>query len=146
MKTFFKAFLTVLFTVLVLACSKPDKEPAIIYLPVNANNISGDWELVEFNGSTLIEGTYMHITFVRNDKTFVMTQNLDATNDVPHTSTGSFNILTENGVSIIKGKYDYDGGLWGHDYIVTDLTATSMTWTAKDDETFVQKFERPAAK
>ena len=45
-----------------------------------------------------------------------------------------------------EGKYDYDGGLWGHDYIVTDLTATSMTWTAKDDETFVQKFERPAEK
>ena len=134
--------LTIIAASLICACNK-EVIPSVEYLPVTANNISGDWTLVEFSGVKLAEGTYMNITFVRNEKTFVMKQNLDSPNEIPHVSTGTFNIVVDEAIgSIIKGKYDYDGGLWSHDYVVTDLTATSMTWTARDDSSFVQKFER----
>ncbi|MGM9734972.1 MAG: hypothetical protein ACI3ZL_01020 [Candidatus Cryptobacteroides sp.] len=124
------------------ACNKIET-PVVEYLPVTADNISGNWTLVEFSGVELMDGTYMNITFVRNDKSFVMEQNLDSPDNIPHVSTGTFNIVTDESLgSIIKGKYDYDGGMWSHDYIVTDLTATSMTWTARDDGGYVQKFAR----
>ena len=71
-----------------------------------------------------------------------MKQNLDSFGDIPHETTGEFNILTQQGQSIIQGKYDHDGGLWAHDYIVSALTATTMTWTAVGEPTNIQKFER----
>ena len=45
---------------------------------------------------------------------------------------------------VISGTYDYENGVWNHDYIVTDLYQESMLWTAKDDATEVQKFVRVA--
>ena len=120
-----------------------EKEEPIVYLDVNAHNISGSWQLVEWNGAALNEATYMYVNFVRNDKTFTIYQNLDSFVDVPHVVTGSFYIETavELG-AIIRGNYDYDSGDWAHRYIVRDLTGTEMTWIAKDDETYVQKFAR----
>ena len=44
--------------------------------------------------------------------------------------------------AIIRGMYDYDSGDWAHRYIVKSLTASEMIWVAKDDENYVQKFER----
>ena len=38
--------------------------------------------------------------------------------------------------------YDYDSGDWAHRYIVKSLTATRMVWVAKDDQTYIQEFER----
>ena len=41
------------------ACVKD--EPVVIeYLDVNANNISGSWELVEWNGAPLQQGQYLY--------------------------------------------------------------------------------------
>ena len=58
-------------------------------------------------------------------------------------ATGSFYIETDVELgAIIRGNYDYDSGDWAHRYIVKNLTATSMIWIAKDDDTYVQKFER----
>ncbi|MGM9785677.1 MAG: hypothetical protein ACI3ZS_02435 [Candidatus Cryptobacteroides sp.] len=144
MKQMVKTVLAVLAVILCMCGCNKIETPAIEYLPVTADNISGEWILVEFSGVELMEGTYMKIQFVRNDKSFVMEQNLDSPDNIPHVSTGTFNIIVDDAVgSIIKGKYDYDGGLWSHDYIVTDLTATSMTWTARDDSSYIQKFSRP---
>ena len=144
MKQMVKTVLAVLAVILCMCACNKIETPAIEYLPVTADNISGDWTLEEFSGVKLMEGTYMKITFVRNDKSFVMEQNLDSPDKIPHVSTGTFNIIVDDAVgSIIKGKYDHDGGLWAHDYIVTDLTATSMTWTARDDSSYIQKFARP---
>jgi len=44
--------------------------------------------------------------------------------------------------AIIRGNYDYDSGDWAHRYIITDLTQSLMTWTAKDDPGFVQIWNR----
>lgn len=113
------------------------------YLDVNANNISGKWELAEWNGSDLTAGTYVFMEIVRNDRTFTLYQNLDSFNDVPHVVTGSYFIETDPELgAIIRGNYDHDSGDWAHRYIIRDLTRKSMIWVAKDDPEFVQKYVR----
>ena len=137
-----KKILTVILTIAALAsCS--EKEEPIAYLDVNAHNISGSWKLVEWNGASLKDSTYMYVNFVRNDKTFTIYQNLDSFNNVPHVATGSFYIDTDVELgAIIRGMYDHDSGDWAHRYIVTELTATGMKWTAKDNSEYIQVFER----
>lgn len=127
-----------------VSCDKNDQsEPAEIQLEVNANNISGNWELVKWNESELEDGTYVYINFVRNDKTYTMYQNFDSFSNVPHVVSGSYYIDTDPELgAIIRGNYDHDSGDWTHRYIVKSLTATKMVFVAKDDATFVQEFAR----
>ena len=44
--------------------------------------------------------------------------------------------------AVIRGNYDHDSGDWAHRYVVKSLTASTMVWVAKDDESFVQVFGR----
>ena len=131
-------------TLLAVSCDRNDQsEPVEPQLEVNANNISGKWELVQWNESALAEGTYVYIEFVRNDRTYTMYQNLDSFTDVPHIVTGSYYIDTDVELgAVIRGSYDHDSGDWAHRYVVKSLTATKMVWVAKDDATFIQEFER----
>lgn len=112
-------------------------------LEVNANNISGQWQLILWNDAFLNEGTYVYIDIVRNDRTYTMYQNIDSFKDVPHKVTGSYYLEIDPAVgAVIRGNYDHDSGDWAHRYIITDLTNSKMTWTAKDDPTFVQIWSR----
>lgn len=125
------------------ACDPNDLSQPVTYLEVNAHNISGTWELAEWNGTALAEGTYVYLDIVRNDRTYTMYQNLDTFKDVPHILTGSYFIETDPEYgAVIRGNYNHDSGDWAHRYIVRNLTENEMTWIAKDDETFVQKFVR----
>ena len=134
--------LTLFLSVFALA-SCAEKEEPIVYLDVNANNISGSWQLAEWNGSPLDASTDMYVNFVRNDRTFTIYQNLDSFTNVPHVATGTYYIETDVELgAIIRGMYDYDSGDWAHRYIVKELTATSMVWVAKDDQNYVQKYVR----
>lgn len=127
---------------LLSSCEKPEV-PAVEYLEVNANNISGSWELVEWNGSPLEAGTYVYMEILRDERTFTLYQNIDSFNNVPHTATGRYSLDTDIELgAIIRGTYDYDSGEWSHRYIIRDLTATEMIWVAKDDPDYVQKYER----
>lgn len=128
-------------SLLLMSCGK--EEPAVEYLEVTSNNISGEWKLVEWRGSALQEDTYFYIDLVRKDKEFTIYQNFDSMGDMPHKVTGNFNIETdvEKG-AIIRGIYDYDEGYWSHEYEVNELTEVSMIWVATDDPLFVQKFVR----
>ena len=139
----FKSFIS-LIAIILLAVSCRQEDPVTIeYLEVNANNISGSWELVEWNGAALQSGTYVFLNLVRNDKTFTMYQNLDSFENVPHTVTGRYALETDPATgAVIRGSYDHDSGDWAHRYIIRDLTATSMVWVAKDDPDYVQKYER----
>ena len=127
-----------------MACNKIDDpqgngpEP----LEVNTNNISGKWELVEWNGAPMAEGTYVYMDIERG-KTYTMYQNLDSFSNIPHVITGSYNLATypELG-AIIRGSYDHDNGDWSHRYIIKDLYENEMLWVAKDDPAFTQKFRR----
>ena len=129
---------------LAVSCDKNENtEPQEIYLDVNANNISGKWELVKWNESALAEGTYVYMDIVRNGKTYTIYQNLDSFSNIPHVATGSYFIDTDVELgAIIRGTYDHDSGDWAHRYIVKSLTATRMVWVAKDDQTYIQEFER----
>ena len=141
-KTFFP--LLAALALVSVSCEKnATPEPEEPQLEVNANNISGTWELVEWNDAELAEGTYVYIELVRNDRTYTMYQNLDSFSDVPHVVTGSYYIDTDVELgAVIRGNYDHDSGDWAHRYIVKSLTATTMIWVAKDNENFVQKFKR----
>lgn len=139
----FKSFISVLFASLILVSCGKEQPEVIEYLDVNANNISGSWELVDWNGSALQEGTYVFINLVRNDRTYTMYQNIDSFGDIPHVITGRYFIETDPAVgAVIRGDYDHDSGDWAHRYIVKDLTAASMTWVAKDNPEYIQKYER----
>ena len=127
-----------------MACNKIDDpqdngpEP----LEVNTNNISGKWELVEWNGAPMAEGTYVYMDIERG-KTYTMYQNLDSFSDIPHVITGSYNLATDPELgAIIRGSYDHDNGDWAHRYIIRDLYENEMLWVAKDDPSFTQKFRR----
>lgn len=141
-KTFFP--LLAAMALVSVSCEKNEiPEPEEPQLEVNANNISGKWELVKWNESALAEGTYVYLDLVRNDKTYTIYQNLDSFSDIPHVATGSYFIDTDVELgAVIRGTYDYDSGDWAHRYIVKSLTATRMVWVAKDDQTYIQEFER----
>lgn len=128
---------------LVSCSSKTGIEPAPEYLDVNANNISGNWKLESLNGESLVGETFMYMKIVRNDKTFSIWYNMDSFSDIPHHSTGEYNITKdiEHG-DLIQGKYNYDGGMWDHIYIVRELTADQMTWVALDNPDYIQTFVR----
>ena len=112
-------------------------------LEVNANNISGQWQLKQWNENTLNDDTYVYIDIVRNDRTYTMYQNIDSFKDVPHKITGSYYIEVDPAIgAVIRGNYDHDSGDWAHRYIITDLTRSKMVWTAKDDPAFVQIWNR----
>lgn len=141
--------LVYLFSVLALAAAFSSCEQVLdggdeeLLLEVNANNISGQWQLSEWNGGPLNEGTYVYIDIVRNDRTYTLYQNVDSFNDVPHKITGSYYLETDPAVgAVIRGNYDHDSGDWAYRYIITDLTHNQMTWTAKSDSSFVQVWHR----
>ena len=130
-----------------MACNKIDDpqdngpEP----LEVNTNNISGKWELVEWNGAPMAEGTYVYMDIERG-KTYTMYQNLDSFSDIPHVITGSYNLATDPELgAIIRGSDDHDNGDWAHRYIIKDLYENEMLWVAKDNPAFTQKFARIAS-
>ena len=115
--------------------------PEEIQLEVNANNISGKWELTDWNGNAPAGGTYVYLDIVRNDRTYSMYQNMDTAK--PRKITGTYSIETDPELgAIIHGSYDHDAGLWSHRYIVTSLTSDRMEWVAKDDASFTQVFKR----
>ena len=127
--------------VLAASCEKNDMtEPAEELLEVNVTNISGEWKLVEWNGAALAEGTYVDIDIER-DGTYTMKQNVDSFQNVPHTVTGRY-ALTVDVEAVIRGSYDHDSGDWAHRYVITKLTKSRMLWTAVDDSSFTQLFER----
>ena len=129
-------------SLLMLSCAKKET-PTVEYLDVNANNLAGNWQQVEWRGSELVESSYFYMTIVRKDQLFTFYQNVDSMSDMPHVITGRFNLETDPELgAIILGEYDYVGAFWSHRYIVKDLTADTMTWVAVDDSEEVKKFVR----
>ena len=127
---------------MMLSCTNKET-PTVEYLDVNANNLAGNWEQVEWRGTELVESSYFYMTIVRKEQLFTFYQNVDSMSDMPHVITGRFNIETDPELgAIILGEYDYVGEFWSHKYIVKDLTADIMTWIAVDDPAETKKFVR----
>ena len=128
-----------------MSCEKEQHDIQPEPLEVNTNNISGKWELVEWNGAPMAEGTYVYMEIERG-KTYTMYQNLDSFSNIPHVITGSYNLATDPELgAIIRGSYDHDNGDWSHRYIIKGLYENEMLWVAKDDPAFTQKFVRIAS-
>ena len=127
---------------MMLSCTNKET-PTVEYLDVNANNLAGNWEQVEWRGAELVESSYFYMTIVRKEQLFTFYQNVDSMSDMPHVITGRFNIETDPELgAIILGEYDYVGEFWSHKYVVKDLTADTMTWIAVDDPAETKKFVR----
>lgn len=134
------AFLALMAVATMTACSD-DEEYQEPTLEVTPHNIAGSWRLAEWSGGELADGSYVYIDFVRNDRTYTLYQNLDS--HQLRIITGSYYISTDAEFgAIIRGNYDYGNGDWAHRYIVTDLTANRMVWTAKDNADDVSVYVR----
>ena len=136
-----KSILLAVLCLTVLSCNKHKEEEA--YLEVNRNNISGCWSRSSWNGKELAEGSYFYIELLRNDGSYTIVESLDAFPEAPSRITGRYALADDEVLgTVISGLYDHDSGYWAHDYVISQLTATSMVWTAVDDPSFVQLFVR----
>lgn len=136
-----------LLAMMVLSAVACDKNNPVrteeLFLEVNVNNISGQWELKQWNGEEMAEGTYVYLDLERKDMTYTMYQNVDSFSDVPHVITGRYALSTDvSSGTVIRGSYDHDSGDWTHRYVIKWLTADAMLWVATDDSEVDQMFVR----
>lgn len=137
MKQLFKVVLAATAMMCVWSCDKEIPQPEV-ELEVTAHNISGVWRLDGWNNEDIIEGNFVYIDFVRENKSYTIYQNIDSS--VTRKITGKFNIYTNaSGQNILRGNYDHtDGTEWSHWYVVSSLTANTMILDAVDpDDTSV---------
>ena len=118
-----------------------DDDMYVTPLEVTNNNIAGTWQLAEWNGAPLAEGSFVYIEFIRKGR---QVRHVPEPRQLRHPQAdGPFVIDNDAELgAVIRGSYDYGAGDWAHRYIVTDFTETSMVWTAKDDRSDVQVFVR----
>ncbi len=141
-KSLFNLLIICMVSFLAVSCSKDDEAPANVYEEVNYATINGCWQLTEFNGSPLQEGQYVYITFNRKEHTFEMYDNMNSM--YSHKSTGSFTIEEDYDYgTIITGEYDFSDEIWD-EYIVSEMTATTMKWTKKENKNDVSVYTRCA--
>lgn len=107
MKTIFRFTLLALIATAFCACD--DDKSYVAPLDVTPNNLAGTWQLAQWNGAPLAEGSYVYIEFIRKDQKYVMYQNLDSFG--ARKLTGRFAIETDEELgAIIYGNYDYSVG------------------------------------
>lgn len=126
-----------------VSCSKDNSTAGEEYLPVTYFNMAGIWELVEWNGEPLADGTFAYIELTR-EKKFSTYTNLESTSLVTAVETGVYDIDASD--SSIGGYYDnayYE--LWSTRYVVSEFTGETMKWTAKDNEAEVRVYSRTDA-
>ena len=124
--------------VLFAACDKTIETPET--LEVKPYNLEGTWVLAELSGNALADSAYVYLVIDRG-YTYEIYENTASM--YPVLFTGKYELEYDWRVGdVISGTYDYDLGAWGHEYVITDLYEKSMTWTAKDDASYVQKFVR----
>lgn len=114
-----------------VSCTKD--EPAVGYLEVNANNISGCWQFESYgDGTTIHPNTAVYFKFIRRDTKYEKYDNLGSHKDNYVKETGVFDIIVDESLgSIIMGYEDFSfKEQWDNQYVVTDLTADRMVWTA----------------
>lgn len=135
--------LLILSLMLLFAACDDKIETNIPALPVNAINLDGTWELTRWNEAPLADSTYVYVVLSRKGQTFRIYENMASM--YPRLVTGKFELKNDYKIGdIISGSYDYEGGVWNHEYLITNLYEECMTWTATDDAADVQQFVRVA--
>lgn len=115
-----------------VACDDKPVDPIEPQLEVTANNIAGEWQLTEWKGAPLAEGSYVYISFDRRERTYKLYQNLDSFSTRELTGAFFIEIDPERG-AVIRGNYDYDRGDWANRYYVISLTASEMVWASNNN-------------
>ncbi len=130
--------LLLLAVVLFVACDETVETPET--LEVKPYNLEGTWVLAELNGDALADSAYVYLVIDRG-YTYEIYENTASM--YPVLFTGKYELEYDWRVGdVISGTYDYDFGAWAHEYVITNLYEKSMTWTAKDDASYVQEFVR----
>lgn len=112
------------------ACSKTEEEPA--YLAVTAFNVDGLWKLSEWSDASLDGTAWAYIELDRRDGKFTAYSTIETSDAIPVIETGFYAVNEEE--SSIWGYYEFDNTKWWkHKYIISELTADRMLWTAEDD-------------
>jgi hypothetical protein len=149
MKNIFRLTYIVLFALVTFSCSDDDNETADKGIEVNYANVSGVWQLTDWNGDRLgSDGRYYYIEFVRKaedgKRSYRIFTNINSF--VSQKITGSYELIKDEDYGdIIDGTYDYtlstDNG-WEFSYVVKSLTDTSMEWVGVDAEDQVRTYTR----
>lgn len=128
-------------TLLVAACAAllivgcDDKESSTSApkpIAITYSLLDGCWQLAEWNGAPLAEGTFCYARFDRSEQRFEFYDNL-ATMYTRRTS-GSFAVEHDDyDRYILSGTYDYGLGEWNNSYeVVAYYPADDMVWTTLD--------------
>lgn len=138
MKNILKIALSLLILLPAVSCEKQNTgSEEIVYLDVNANNISGDWKLDSWEGGQMADADVaVYLRFIRKNTRYEMYSNIGSMEFVRR--TGDFVITADDNLgAVLSGSYDYTlGETWNHDYVVTLIErngAAEMTLTAVDD-------------
>lgn len=127
-------------SLLFLAACEEDETPAR-EIEVTPAYLNGTWILAEWNGVPLADGLYLYVTFNRRESTYEKYYNFDSM--YARLVTGSYSIEKQKDLGyVVSGDYDYGNGDWTRQYVVTERTDESMTWTAEDDAGDVHRFVR----
>lgn len=116
--------------------SAPKQNKAVTYY-----TIDGIWQLAEWNGVPLADGTHLYLKLDRKEHRFEMWDNLNSMYTVMR--SGSFMLSVDNMQrDVISGWYDYGVGDWANDYFVElNVEGDRMLWSAVDGNeqmTFVE--------
>ena len=145
MKNWLKMIALSLMTMAFCGCEDDDFRATSPYLEVTPNNLAGEWVLQQWCGAPLAEGSFVYLDLVRKGCTYTLYQNLDSFST--RRLTGRYYVETDPELgAVIRGNYDFSGGDWSDRYVVTNLTADAMIWTAvgnPQDVSFYVRAEIP---
>ena len=140
MKKLFRMTLAALLLFTAAGCQS-DEDPCTPFLDPTYGNMAGTWRLSAWNGVEQGDSPDMYIIFDRKEQAFSMYQNHDSGKS--RYITGSFELVRDkNEHFVIKGIYDHASGFWSHDYFITAMTASQMTWIATDNPSDVSVYTR----
>ncbi len=142
MKALFRLSVLVATLFFLGACGEDDHSyPEVYPTKIVHSQISGTWQLTQWNGAGIADGLYFYITLESRDQKFTIYQNFDSAKARHQTGTYLLNYEESEG-NTITGVYDHASGFWNYTYLIDNLTKENMTWTATDDTTDISIYTR----
>ena len=137
----FKLLLLMASALLMFSCEKPiNNDPPLPEPEVTLRTIAGAWQLTEWNGKALQEGTYLYIELDKNQR-FEMWDNLGSM--YTEHKTGSFAISKDDDErTIITGQYDNGVGDWNNSYVAYFMAnGDYMAWTTDTENMLFKRID-----
>ena len=137
----FKLLLLMASVLLMFSCEKPiNNDPPLPEPEVTLRTIAGAWQLTEWNGKALQEGTYLYVELDKNQR-FEMWDNLGSM--YTEHKTGSFAISKDDDErTIITGQYDNGVGDWNNSYVAYFMAnGDYMAWTTDTENMLFKRID-----